>query len=70
MKPKNLKKIPHSSALIVIREFTDAARAKYGSDSYATGYLTSTLAGLMAGDDLKSAILSLQHATIDLKFGK
>lgn len=65
--PKNLKRIPYISAMNVIRDFTDAARETYGSDSYATGYLSSVLASMMAHADLKEAILQLQNQTDQLK---
>lgn len=45
---KMAKKMTYGEIDTVLKDLTTAARAEYGSDSYACGYLTSHLLSIMA----------------------
>lgn len=44
---KMAKKLTYGEIETVLKEMTTAARAEYGSDSYACGYLTSYLVSIV-----------------------
>jgi hypothetical protein len=44
---KMAKKLTYGEIESVLKEFTSVARAEYGSDSYASGYLSSYLVSIV-----------------------